>query len=331
MAGIGIIANPASGKDIRRLVSYATTIDNQEKVNIVKRIVLAAQGLGIDDIWIMPDTFNIGYNALDDLEISGRLKSNIHIMDMDISGTVKDTIFAASEMEKMGLGCIVVLGGDGTSRAVAKGISTVPLLPVSTGTNNVYPLMTEGTVAGMAAAAAALIKDKNRFCIRDKRLEIFLNGEFRDIALIDAVISDDIWIGSKAIWDPKKIRQLFVTRAHPASIGFSSVAGCARIVNDIDAYGLAMEFGEGKIKMIAPIAAGVMTQVSIKGLFEIPIGSEKKVTAENSCMVALDGEREIKAKKGDELAFRITRNGPLRVKIKEAVERAMKEGLFERD
>lgn len=42
MSSIGIIANPASGKDIRRLVSYATTIDNQEKVNIVKRIVLAA-------------------------------------------------------------------------------------------------------------------------------------------------------------------------------------------------------------------------------------------------------------------------------------------------
>ena len=43
MPSIGIIANPASGKDIRRLVSYATTTDNQEKVNIVKRIVLAAQ------------------------------------------------------------------------------------------------------------------------------------------------------------------------------------------------------------------------------------------------------------------------------------------------
>ena len=40
MTSIGIIANPASGKDIRRLVSYATTIDNNEKVNICKRIVL---------------------------------------------------------------------------------------------------------------------------------------------------------------------------------------------------------------------------------------------------------------------------------------------------
>ena len=51
MASIGIIANPASGKDIRRLVSYATTIDNNEKVNICKRIVLAAQGLGVESAY----------------------------------------------------------------------------------------------------------------------------------------------------------------------------------------------------------------------------------------------------------------------------------------
>ena len=67
MASIGIIANPASGKDIRRLVSYATTIDNQEKVNIVKRIVLAAQAMGVDTVWFMPDTFQIGWTVISDL------------------------------------------------------------------------------------------------------------------------------------------------------------------------------------------------------------------------------------------------------------------------
>jgi hypothetical protein len=30
-ASVGIIANPASGKDIRRLVAYGTVFDNQEK------------------------------------------------------------------------------------------------------------------------------------------------------------------------------------------------------------------------------------------------------------------------------------------------------------
>lgn len=47
MIKIGIIANPASGKDIRRLVSHATVVDNNEKVNIVERIVLAAQKCGV--------------------------------------------------------------------------------------------------------------------------------------------------------------------------------------------------------------------------------------------------------------------------------------------
>ena len=66
MPTIGIIANPASGKDIRRLVSYATTIDNREKVNIVKRITLAAQSMGIDRILFMPDTFQIGRTVMAD-------------------------------------------------------------------------------------------------------------------------------------------------------------------------------------------------------------------------------------------------------------------------
>ncbi|HEY8875633.1 MAG TPA: hypothetical protein VIM32_03140 [Desulfosporosinus sp.] len=39
----GIIANPASGKDIRRLVAHATVFDNQEKVNLIRRILLGLQ------------------------------------------------------------------------------------------------------------------------------------------------------------------------------------------------------------------------------------------------------------------------------------------------
>lgn len=70
---IGVIANPASGKDIRRLVSYATTIDNNEKVNICKRIVLAAQGLGVESVVFMPETFMIGWAVREGLESDGVL------------------------------------------------------------------------------------------------------------------------------------------------------------------------------------------------------------------------------------------------------------------
>ena len=37
---VGIIANPASGKDIRRLVAHGSTFDNNEKTNIVRRVLL---------------------------------------------------------------------------------------------------------------------------------------------------------------------------------------------------------------------------------------------------------------------------------------------------
>ena len=199
MASIGIIANPASGKDIRRLVSYATTIDNNEKVNICKRIVLAAQALGVNEIFFMPDTFMIGYAVLDSLESDRVLCSKISVLDFEIEAGLADTVRSAKLMEELKVGCIIVLGGDGTSRAAAKSICTTPMISVSTGTNNVYPTMMEGTVVGMAAAAVALMEDPYSCCIHDKRLEISINGFLRDIALIDGVLSDDLFAGAKAI------------------------------------------------------------------------------------------------------------------------------------
>ena len=82
MPTIGIIANPASGKDIRRLVSYATTIDNREKVNIVKRITLAAQSMGIDRRLFMPDTFQIGRTVMSDLARDGLLEAELCVCDI---------------------------------------------------------------------------------------------------------------------------------------------------------------------------------------------------------------------------------------------------------
>ncbi|HIS72689.1 MAG TPA: NAD(+)/NADH kinase, partial [Candidatus Scatomorpha pullicola] len=180
MISIGIIANPASGKDIRRLVSYATTIDNNEKVNICKRIVLAAQGMGVDEAVFMPDTFMIGYAVKDSLEDDGVLRAGLSLLDFELEATMDDTVRAARMMVERGVGCVVVLGGDGTSRAAAKAIGGTPMLSISTGTNNVYPAMMEGTVAGMAAAAAALMDDPYECCIHDKKITVYVNGEARD-------------------------------------------------------------------------------------------------------------------------------------------------------
>lgn len=327
MSGIGIIANPASGKDIRRLVSYATTIDNQEKVNIVKRIVLAAQSLGVGAVWFMPDTFQIGWTVMEDLRRDGKLTASCRILDIPLTGSPEDTVLAAAEFERMGLGCCVVLGGDGTSRAAAKSLDRTPLLPLSTGTNNVYPVMLEGTVAGMAAAAAAILARPELCCIRDKRIEIFRNGAFADLALVDAVFSRDIWVGAKAIWNTEKLRRIIVTRCHPASIGFSAAAGCAEIVRPEDDHGLVAELGGGR-EYRAPVAAGILARLQISKVRRLPLDSPWEHTAEENCMIALDGERELRVCPGDVLSIRVTRKGPWRVLPEKTLEEVARRGLF---
>lgn len=329
MASIGIIANPASGKDIRRLVSYATTIDNNEKVNICKRIVLAAQGLGVDEALFMPDTFMIGYAVKDSLEDDGVLEATLGLLDFELEATMEDTVLATRLMVEHGVGCVVVLGGDGTSRAAAKAIGDTPMLSISTGTNNVYPAMMEGTVAGMAAAAAALIEEPRECCIHDKKITIFVNGQMRDIALIDAVVSDDFYAGAKAIWDPERIRRIVVTRCHPATIGFSAVAGAYEIVEDTDDFGLAITLGTEGRGVLAPIAAGVLTPVHVSQAKKIALGEEYSFISDTRCMIALDGEREVRVQPGDEVRFVINRDGPWRVQPRKILSRAAELGMYD--
>jgi predicted polyphosphate/ATP-dependent NAD kinase len=49
-AKVGIIANRASGKDIRRLVAFGSVCDNEEKVSIVRRILLGLEAAGVDKV-----------------------------------------------------------------------------------------------------------------------------------------------------------------------------------------------------------------------------------------------------------------------------------------
>lgn len=327
MSTIGIIANPASGKDIRRLVSYATVVDNNEKVNIVKRIVLAAQAWGIGKIYVMPDTYQIGYWVLEDLKLEGVLTTDLEVIPMKIEGKGLDSTRAAQWMEQQGVGCIVVLGGDGTSRAVAKGVTYTPILPLSTGTNNVYPQMLEGTVAGMAAAAVALgygSWDHQR----DKRIELYCGDELRDIALVDLVISNQERIGAKALWKPGELSQIIVTQCHPASIGFSAILGCSEIVTPEDPYGLLSDLTKEDRRQRVSFAAGVIGEMTLGEPVMLPLDTDYPFIPEERGVFALDGERELTFSPGEVWTIRITRKGPLRVNVKATLELAQRKGFY---
>lgn len=329
MKSIGIIVNPASGKDIRRLVSHATVVDNNEKVNIVKRVILSAQGCGVDRIYIMPDTFLIGYKAREDLRISKELKIDVEILNMNIKGNVTDTIKAAEIMEEKGVKCIVVLGGDGTNRAVAKAITNTPVIGVSTGTNNVYPEMLEGTVVGMAAGAIASgICSMDETCRKDKRIEILKDGQLIDIALVDCVISKQKYVGSKAIWNMEDIDMVIVSRAHPASIGFSTIVGTSLIVRAEDDFGALIHVNSGDQRVKAPIAAGTIQEITVDRPKILQLDESFHFDPTYNGIIAVDGEREVPFKIGENIEIKITRNGPYRVIVDKTLELAQRNGFF---
>ena len=56
MHAIGLVANPASGKDIRRLAGKASVFDNREKLAIVKRAVTGAIATGAQRFVYMSDS-----------------------------------------------------------------------------------------------------------------------------------------------------------------------------------------------------------------------------------------------------------------------------------
>ena len=329
MSTIGIIANPASGKDIRRLVSRAMITNNNEKINIVERIILGAQKLGVAKIYLMPDSFTMGQDVIDNLSLSKKLTADIEILDFELTASPKDTETSAKLMEEMEVGCVVVLGGDGTNRIAAKHLKKVPMIGVSTGTNNAYPKMIEGTIVGMAAAAVATDKiDCKKECQRDKIIEVGKNGEWIDMALMDLVISDEVFIGSKAIWDIKHIKEIIVSKCHPATIGFSAVVGVHKIIRECDDFGGKISLNTGDYKFVAPISAGVMTDCVSSGIELIELNKVIEWEAAFRGIIAVDGEREIAFRQGDQMKFRISRSGPINVDVNKAIEHAQKAGFF---
>jgi predicted polyphosphate/ATP-dependent NAD kinase len=327
MSKVGIIANPASGKDIRRLVSHATTISNTEKTDIVKRVILGLDSTGVDEILIMPDYYGLGVRAQDALN-HRPLSSKITFLDMEIEGNQEDSIEAARRMKEAKVDCIITLGGDGTNRVVSKTCGTVPLIPISTGTNNVFSVMTEGTTAGMAAGIfARRIVDEKKVITVSKKMKLLEGGEERDLALIDAVVVTESFVGARALWDMHRVNQLFLSRAEPGSIGLSSVGAALRSVRSQDPFGLVVEVGPGGEKVQAPIAPGLILEVEVKS-FRLLEPGEKVPIVFSPLIIALDGEREIEVNRPGQFELTLGLDGPKVVNISRVMREASEKGFF---
>lgn len=324
MSLVGIIANPASGKDIRRLVAYGSTFDNEEKVRIVRRVLLGLAAVKVDRVVYMPDTYGIVARALDQIDLNMPVTATA----FRIRGDQEDSTRAAQAMRHQKAACIVTLGGDGTNRAVAKGAGSVPILPISTGTNNVFPAMIEGTLAGLAAGLVAgkLVPLKHS-TFRSTRLEVLLDGKIVDTALVDAAVYDDLFIGSRAIWDMQKVRQVFLNRAEPHSIGISSIGGVIHPVSAEAPEGLYLELGQAARSVVCPVAPGIIQKVSIKKKMTMHPQKETRIAFAPS-VLALDGERELEIAPHQKASVRLVLKGPVVVDVRKTMASAVKKKVF---
>ena len=326
MSTVGIIANPAAGKDIRRLVAHGRFVPNNEKVNTLRRVLAGLAATPVERVVMMPDTGMLCHSAA-----SGSPQGLEAVMlDMAIAGAEGDSTRAAKAMAEMGVSCIVTLGGDGTNRAVAKGSGRVPLVPISTGTNNVFPYMVEGTVAGLAAGVVASGQvDVEPVTMRTKLLQVSVDGSESDSALVDVAVSAVPFAGARAIWDMSTVSEVFLARAEPDGIGLSAIGARLERVGAEDEHGVHVRIGRPGVTVSAPIAPGVVEDVPVEGWSRLHPGEPVKVGLD-PCTIALDGERSIRVAPGQRAEVTLTRDGPPVVDVSAALARASEAGLFVR-
>ena len=324
MSLVGIIANPASGKDIRRLVAYGSAFDNQEKVRMVRRILLGLDAVGVKQVSYMPDYYGIVPRALDSLKVG----VSVVPLDFDAKADQRDSTEAARIMGKNGAACIITLGGDGTNRVVAKGTLEVPILPISTGTNNVFPFMVEATIAGIAAGLIAGNKVPLEECAYSSTmLEVKVEGKVVDLALVDVAVCGDLFVASKAIWDMRKVSQIFLNRAEPCSIGLSSIGGHLQPIRPEEPRCLCLKLGGDGLFVKAPVAPGVVEKVFVSEQKIMHVDEEVEIGGVPS-VLALDGEREVEVQRGQHASIRLSKDGPMVVDVNRTMNSAMKRAIL---
>jgi predicted polyphosphate/ATP-dependent NAD kinase len=335
---VGIIANPVSARDIRRVIANASNLQIADRVNIVLRALAAMRACGVERVLMMPDRG--GIRAL--LQRSLQREHNLHHvfpavqwLEMPVTSTVDDTATATRLLRQAGVAAIVVLGGDGTHRAVVRECSDIPIAGLSTGTNNAFPELREPTITGMAvglyasgriAAAEALVRNKRL----DIRIVDAAGRERHDIAIVDAVISAERVVGARAIWKTENLAAAYVTFADPQAVGLSAIAGLLQPVGRRESGGLAVQLSDDplqrRLALQAPIAPGMVRPVGVAEWHAMPAGEPQRVR-QRAGVVALDGERELAFDDGERVTVTLVDNAFPTVDVARCMHIAAAQGL----
>jgi predicted polyphosphate/ATP-dependent NAD kinase len=331
---VGIIANPVSARDIRRVIANATALQITDRANIVLRVLSCVKACGVEKVLLMPENGGIRHHVrrgIDRAENQGQTQfPQVEYLDYKISGTVDDTLKAARLMREAGVGAIVVLGGDGTHRAVVTACGDVPIAGISTGTNNAFPEHREPTVTGLAVGLAVTGRVPPDIAFASNKKLLVRVNDAEEIALVDVAVVTERYIGARALWRTETFRELFVTFADPEVIGMSAIAGLLEPVTRAEAGGLHVRLGtedESRFLLETPIAPGYMRGIGIREYRRMPAGKRYRPEI-RAGSIALDGERELSFSEKDDVTIELVSDAFRTVDVSATMQHAARHGLM---
>ena len=329
---VGIIANPASARDIRRLVAHGGAVTTHDKLNRLQRVFAGLGAAGVERVISMADRSGIMSGLL---RLAERRSADewpvLEFLDHAITQTEADTTTATRSMVGAGVGAIIVLGGDGTNRVVAASSEDVPLVSISTGTNNAFPRPVEPTVAGLAAGLVATQQSiRQAGTYRSKTLRVQHDGRGEN-ALVDVAIADTDRVGSGALWDATAISELWLSFAEPDAIGLSAIGGHVQPTSRRDPVGLSLLLGQPAAHVVRPpIGPGLLAPVAITSVSVLELDAPVVACARHG-VIAIDGERMFRFGPADRPTITLRADGPVVVDVTATLEHAAQLGLLTRD
>ena len=324
---LGLIVNPMSGRDVRRLVGRAQTETPDGKRNQLQRVIVGAAAAGASEVLGVRDLFRITERALEYLDVGIRCR----FLDTGkLETKPADTRRAVLAMREAGARVLVVLGGDGTNRIVTQAWPDAILVPLSTGTNNVFPWHVEPTLAGAAAGLVASGRlPLDAVARRAKLVHVETEGGARHLGVIDAVRVVDDHPGSLMPFEASKIRDLVLARAEPDAIGMSPIGGLLEPCGHEDdeaVFVRCVPHDEGGERLLVPVSPGLFRTAHVAEARRIALG--ERVTIEGPGLIEFDGDREIALAAGERVRCWVERDGPWVIDPKRAMQEAAARRLY---
>ena len=336
MHTVGLVVNPSAGRDIRRLSGAATVSDNYGKRRRAMAVLAGLASVPETAALVVPDKAGLGQHAVE--HAPDRLEATLLDVPRADSGATTRT---AIETLAGDIDCLVVLGGDGTTRDAAVGLGFgpgdgtddrtgtgddagtgpgggaddgdtatdadpemgryVPILAISTGTNNVVPSPVDGTAAGVAAGlVAAGLVPIDAVTVDHGMVTATVtpdgDGSTRRIrALATLGILSIPFTGTRAVLHGHDFVGGVVSRADPGDCGLSGIAGCIARHPVGTPGGIGMRLADPAVterSVRAITVPGVIERIGVEADRRLDPG-ESMAFAVGEGTISVDGERAI--------------------------------------